>query len=81
MKKYQNNGHIIYRGDAIEILQSEVRDASIDLIFTDPPYNIGKTFSDFEDRWSTDAAYAECAHKWIDEYLIPASNLIPQAAA
>jgi len=67
MKKYENNGHVIHHGDAIEILRSKISDASVDLIFVDPPYNIGKKFSAFEDRWPSDVAYAEWAYKWIDE--------------
>ncbi len=67
MTKYEKNGHIIHHGKAIEILQSEITEASIDLIFVDPPYNIGKTFSEFKDRWPSVAAYAEWAYKWIDE--------------
>jgi len=51
MKKYEGDGHVIHHGDAIEVLRSEIGDASVDLIFVDPPYNIGKKFSQFEDRW------------------------------
>ncbi|MDM8516303.1 adenine-specific DNA-methyltransferase [Desulfobacterales bacterium HSG16] len=67
MKQYNSNGHIIHHGDAIEILRSKIGDASVDLIFVDPPYNIGKKFSQFEDRWSSDIEYAKWAYKWIDE--------------
>lgn len=66
-KKYENKDHIIHHGDAIEILRSQIKDASIDLIFVDPPYNIGKKFSNFKDRWPSDAEYADWAYKWIDE--------------
>ncbi|ELR96858.1 adenine-specific DNA-methyltransferase [Gloeocapsa sp. PCC 73106] len=67
MKKYEKNSHIIYHGDAIEILCSKVGDASVDLIFIDPPYNIGKNFSQFQDKWSSDVEYTKWAYKWIDE--------------
>jgi site-specific DNA-methyltransferase (adenine-specific) len=67
MNKYGSNGHIIHHGDAIEVLRFEISDASIDLIFVDPPYNIGKKFSQFEDRWSSDTEYANWAYEWIDE--------------
>lgn len=66
-KKYENKDHIIHHGDAIEILRSQIKDASIDLIFVDPPYNIGKKFSNFKDRWPSDTEYADWAYKWIDE--------------
>lgn len=59
--------NIIYQGDALEILKTQVESESVDLVFVDPPYNIGKTFSNFEDRWPSDSEYAEWAYKWIDE--------------
>lgn len=67
MKKYQKDGHVIYHGNAIEVLRTRVSDASVDLIFADPPYNIGKKFSNFKDRWPSDAEYAQWAYEWIDE--------------
>ena len=36
--------HQIYFGDALECL-SLITDESVDLIFADPPYNIGKVFA------------------------------------
>ena len=67
MSKYEKNGHKIYHGDAIEILRNEISDESIDLVFVDPPYNIGKKFSTFHDKWSSDAEYAKWAYQWINE--------------
>lgn len=67
MAKYQKNGHTIYHGDALEILCNEMPDESVDLVFVDPPYNIGKKFSKFHDKWSSDAEYAKWAYQWIDE--------------
>ncbi|ACF14942.1 Site-specific DNA-methyltransferase (adenine-specific) [Chloroherpeton thalassium ATCC 35110] len=67
MAKFENKNHVIYHGDAIDILQREIADESIDLVFVDPPYNIGKKFSDFHDKWPSDTDYAEWAYRWIDE--------------
>lgn len=67
MTKFEENGHTIYHGDALEILRNEISDESIDLIFVDPPYNIGKKFADFHDKWPSDAEYAKWAYQWIDE--------------
>lgn len=67
MTKYEKNGHTIYHGDALEILSTEIPDESVDLVFVDPPYNIGKKFSQFHDKWSSDAEYATWAYQWIDE--------------
>ncbi|OUD12700.1 adenine-specific DNA-methyltransferase [Thioflexithrix psekupsensis] len=67
MEKYEKQGHLIYHGDALEILQSEIADESIDLIFIDPPYNMGKQFSNFQDKWPSEAEYIKWAYEWIDQ--------------
>lgn len=36
-------------------------------MFVDPPYNIGKKFSNFHDKWPSDIEYAKWAYQWIDE--------------
>lgn len=59
------DGHSIYNGDAIEVLKS-IPDESIDLIFADPPYNIGKKFANFIDKWPSDSAYVEWCQEWLD---------------
>lgn len=64
--RYEKNGHIIFHGDTLGILP-QLKDGSIDLIFIDPPYNIGKKFGDFYDKWDSDKSYANWAYKWLDE--------------
>lgn len=67
-QKFQNNNdHTIYHGDSLDVLRSSISSESIDLVFVDPPYNIGKKFSQFEDRWPSDIEYVEWSYKWIDE--------------
>src|SRR5690606_35464768 len=63
---YSKDGHIIYNGDAIQVLQSKIEDKSIDLIFVDPPYNIGKDFNGRKDKWNTDQEYLDWCFQWID---------------
>jgi DNA modification methylase len=46
MHIFQNQKHKIIQADCIEALQTQVCDNSVDLIFADPPYNIGKTLTD-----------------------------------
>ena len=67
MKKYKESNHTIHHGDALEVLRSEIDSDSIDLVFVDPPYNIGKKFSEFKDSWPSDTEYVEWAYQWIDE--------------
>lgn len=66
MKEFENNGHKIFQGDAIEILQNNIEDNSVDLIFVDPPYNIGKNFNGLKDKWKSDKDYLNWCYQWID---------------
>jgi site-specific DNA-methyltransferase (adenine-specific) len=66
MKKFEKDGHIIIWGDAIEILSKEIPDNSIDLIFADPPYNIGKNFNGIKDKWESEEAYLQWSYKWLE---------------
>lgn len=63
---YEEDGHKIYNGDAIKVLTSEISDESIDLIFVDPPYNIGKNFNGFKDKWKKDDEYLDWCYEWLD---------------
>lgn len=66
MKKFEKNDHIIILGDAIEALSKEINDNSIDLIFADPPYNIGKNFNSRKDKWESDESYLDWCYQWLD---------------
>lgn len=66
IKTHKKDEHIIYNGDAIEVLETKIKDKSIDLIFVDPPYNIGKDFNGRIDKWETDNGYLDWCYKWID---------------
>ena len=66
MEKFDYKEHRIMRGDSLEALSNEISDNSIDLIFVDPPYNIGKNFNGHKDRWATDEDYLNWCYKWID---------------
>jgi len=65
-KAYEQENHKIYQGDAVQVLLENISDDSIDLIFADPPYNIGKRFGDFDDKWPSDEKYAEWCKTWLD---------------
>lgn len=64
-KKFSSNGHSIYHGDALEMLKT-METASADLIFADPPYNIGKDFDGIQDRIEESQYFSWC-EQWIDE--------------
>jgi site-specific DNA-methyltransferase (adenine-specific) len=66
MEKFDYQSHKIIQGDSLEVLSGEVPDNSVDLIFVDPPYNIGKNFNGHKDKWATDEDYLNWCNKWID---------------
>ena len=66
MNIFEKNGHAIIWGDAIEALKTEIPDCSVDLIFADPPYNIGKNFNGRKDRWPSDEAYLTWCYQWLE---------------
>lgn len=66
IREHQKNDHTIYNGDAIEVLKNKIEDNSVDLIFVDPPYNIGKDFNGLIDKWKTDEAYLNWCYQWIE---------------
>jgi len=64
--KYGNDHAAIFHGDCVHHL-AQIESESVDMIFADPPYNIGKQFGDFKDSWPSDAAYIEWSKIWIEQ--------------
>ncbi len=65
MECYQNESAKIYLADCL-IALNDVQDGSVDLIFADPPYNIGKKFARFHDSWASDKEYARWCCRWLE---------------
>jgi adenine-specific DNA-methyltransferase len=63
---FKNHNHQIFFGDSLHVLAENIADSSVDLIFADPPYNIGKNFNGRMDKWPSDEAYLEWSYKWIN---------------
>jgi site-specific DNA-methyltransferase (adenine-specific) len=66
MEIFENGNHKIIWGDAVKVLENQIADNSIDLIFADPPYNIGKSFNGYKEKWSSDEEYLKWCYKWLD---------------
>jgi adenine-specific DNA-methyltransferase len=64
-KLFRSNGQSIIHADVLEGL-ARIKDASIDLIFADPPYNIGKDFDGIKDL-RDEEEYFEWCWKWLLE--------------
>lgn len=61
-----SNNSLAILGDSLEVLKS-IRDKTINLIFADAPYNIGKDFGNDSDKWESVEAYIDWCKLWIDE--------------
>ena len=66
MKFFENDNQKIIWGNSIDVLVNQIPDNSVDLIFADPPYNIGKIFGDSKDRWTSDREYLEWCYLWVE---------------
>jgi adenine-specific DNA-methyltransferase len=66
MEVFGTDTHKIIHGDALYALQTMVPDSAVDLIFADPPYNIGKNFSGHIEKWETEEAYLDWCYQWLD---------------
>lgn len=61
-----NKNSMVILGDSLRTLKSMKND-SVNLIFADAPYNIGKNFGNNCDRWENAQAYVDWCKEWIDE--------------
>jgi site-specific DNA-methyltransferase (adenine-specific) len=66
MEIFEKLNHKIIHGDVIDSLNRKISDESIDLIFADPPYNIGKSFNGTREKWESEAAYLKWCYQWLD---------------
>jgi len=64
-QRFAGDGVEIFCGDCLDVMR-EIPDESVDLVFADPPYNLGKRFREFKDVWPSDAAYAEWCYQWLE---------------
>ena len=63
---FSAEGVVVAQGDTLNILENLVEDGSVKVVFADPPYNLGKMFGDFQDKWPSDKAYAEWCYQWLE---------------
>lgn len=61
-----NDNSMVILGDSLSVLK-KIKDKSVQLIFADAPYNIGKDFGNNSDKWKSVHAYIEWCKTWIDE--------------
>lgn len=83
-----HNGYCMaVHGDCLQILPL-IRSGSVDLIFADPPYNLGKDFGNQSDHWENVPDYIAWCENWLQEcmrvlkdsgtlYLMAATQYMP----
>lgn len=62
---HSSEEHQIIHGDVLTSLRS-LESESVDLIFADPPYNIGKDFDGLIEEWSEEL-FLDWCYEWLDE--------------
>lgn len=65
MQLKQLETNIVYHGDCLDVMKS-IPDKSIDLILTDPPYNVGIKYESYNDRLTLEE-YISFSKSWFAE--------------
>jgi len=66
LREMHNSHSMAICGDCMEVM-AKMRTSSVNLIFADAPYNIGKDFGNNQDHWESVEAYVSWCKQWIDE--------------
>lgn len=67
IEQFDKDGHVVFWADALIALRERIASNSIDLIFADPPYNIGKHFANSVDSWPSIEDYVKWCKEWLRE--------------
>jgi site-specific DNA-methyltransferase (adenine-specific) len=57
---------MLFEMDCLDVLP-HIRDESVDTMFADPPFNLGKAYGERADDNLPDAAYVSWCKRWLDE--------------
>jgi len=63
---YSTELGVLFQGDCLTVLPN-IRDETVDTIFADPPFNLGKEYGGSVNDERPDQEYLEWSHRWIDE--------------
>lgn len=63
---YESCYGTLYNGDCIRVLNN-IPDGSVDLVFADPPFNLGKTYDPGVEDSLTISNYLNWTFEWVDE--------------
>lgn len=65
-EEIHNHNSMAILGDSLNVLR-QIKSGSVNLIFADAPYNIGKNFGNNTDHWDSVSDYIKWCKEWIDE--------------
>lgn len=63
---FENKSGTLYNGDCIEVMRC-MPDCCVDLVFADPPFNLGKIYDPGIDDNMTMSMYINWTYDWLDE--------------
>jgi site-specific DNA-methyltransferase (adenine-specific) len=63
---YTTDRGALYQGDCLDVLPC-INDRSVDTVFADPPFNLGKTYGSKVNDHREDPEYVAWCKRWIDE--------------
>ena len=63
---YRSPCGVLFEGDCIDILKS-IRDETVDMVFADPPFNLGKLYGKKVNDSRGEQEYLQWCFRWIDE--------------
>lgn len=66
LEHQEKNDQLVILSDSLKAMKA-MKDASVDLIFADEPYNLGKDFGKGKDSWSSTESYIDWNKQWISE--------------
>jgi len=66
VEKKENDSSCVVLGDSLDVLK-KIKSNTVDLVFADPPYGIGKDFGVTKDSFSCIDEYCRWCKLWIDE--------------
>ncbi len=63
---YQTNLGVLYQGDCLDFLARQ-EDRTFDVIFADPPFNLGKDYGEGLNDLIEEARYLAWLHTWVEQ--------------
>lgn len=63
---YKTELGVLFNGDCLTVLP-DIQDETVDTVFADPPFNLGKEYGGSVNDERPDHEYLEWSHRWIDE--------------